>query len=360
MSNNWKYTMQKHKGKLWVSGSILATGVIGAGVWLAVSDESPFSPEEANVNYLASHVMTSNADGKVNLLSVENNEMLDSTVLPAGKSYLFSQDKNHEQFYAYDGESIWVLKEQDNKLVSERLAEGLPSVSSVTQFSFDGKTMGLYSKETKMVTVLDTEQKKVLSEQKESEMVEQVAVQKDTVYYITSSELVKVAGKKVERIELGETLLSLHLEDANIIVQSNFGNEKEENVLFSVNGDTLEIESLQKTGSANTTMLSKDDGEAYYMAGKYVEDESPYYLLDRYKVDAEGLVKDNLTVKVPTGEQNVLMDAQNSILDHDYIYVQADEKLKVFDVKSQVFSHEIPVSIDFAMPVLNEGGGENE
>ncbi|WP_442638147.1 hypothetical protein [Rossellomorea marisflavi] len=356
MSNNWKYTMQKHKGKLWVTGSVLTTALIGGGVWLAVSDNSPFSPDEAGVTYLASHVMTSDTVGKVNLLSLDSGDTLDTKVLPSGKNYIFESARNYEQFYAYDGENLYQLKENGDKLVSKLVAENLPIISKATHFSYDGKTLGVYSSESKSVSMIDVQEKKVVSEKKETLPVVQVAVHSDSVYYITSSDMVKMSGKKVERVELGDSLISLHVDNTNMIVQSSFGNEKDENVLFSINPKSLDIESLQKTGASNTTMLSKDDKEEYYMAGKYVEGNDPYYLLDRYKVEAEGLKKDSLTIKVPTGEQSVLMDASNSVLDHDYIYTQADSKLKVFDVKSQSYSHELSVSVDFAMPVLNEGG----
>lgn len=363
MANNWKYTLQKHKGKLWLSGSILATAIIGAGTWLVVSEDSPFSEPEEVINYLASHIITSGVDGQVSLLSVENNETLNTITLPVKEGYLYTESPNREAVYAYDGENLMAIREVGGELSSELIAEGLPKVPKATQFAYADNVLSVYSKDFGTVMVIDTTEKTVVNTLTEKEPVVQLVVSGEFTYYITDSELVRVNMKDIERIELGSTLLSLHSEEGKLVIQSAFGNTKGENVLFYANSETLEIESLQKTGAPDTIMLSKDDGESYFMAGHYVGSEKPYYLLERYKVGAEGLTKDSLSVQVPIGEKLVSFNAENSVLDHDYIYSHDEASLKVFDVKSQSFIHDVPVNVDFAMPVLTEGGrggGEDE
>ena len=360
MANSFKYTLQKHKGKLWVSGSVLATALIGAGVWLVISEDSPFSTPEEDVNYLASHVITSNSDGKVSLLAIETNETLNTLDLPSDKGYLYKESQNREAVYAYDEDNLMIIREVDGQLSSEIVASGLPKVPSASEFTYADDTLSIYSKDLRTVTIIDIKENVVVNTLTEKEKVVQLVTNGGLTYYITDSELVRVDKKEVERIELGSTLLSLHEEDGKLVIQSAFGNDKGENVIFYVDGKTLAIESLQKTGAADTVMLSKDDGEEYFMAGHYVGSETPSYLLERYKVGAEGLLKDNLAVQVPLGEKTVSINAQNSVTDHDYIYNHNDESLRVFDVKSQVFIHDITVDVDFAMPVLMEVGGKDE
>lgn len=363
MANNWKYTLQKHKGKLWLSGSILATAVVGTGVWLVVSEDSPFANPEDAVSYLASHVITSNAVGEVKLMSVATNETLNTMSLPVNEGYFYQATPDREAVYAYNGKELTRIFEKDGALNTEVLATGLPAVADVSDFAFSGNQLAVYSKEAKTVTVINTETKTVVNTVTEKEPVVALVVADTFTHYITDSELVRINQMDVMRLELGSSLLSLHEEKGKLVIHSAFGNAKGENVLFYVNGETMEIESLQKTGAPDSLLLSKDDGETHYMAGHYVKtEETPYYLLERYKVGAEGLTKDSLTVKVPIGIEQVDMNAGNSVLDHDYIYSHVADSLKVYDVKSQSFVSELAVDIDFAMPILGEegiGGGED-
>lgn len=360
MANDFKYTLQKHKGKLWVGGSILTTALIGAGVWLVVSEDSPFSETEQPINYLASHVITSDAEGKVNLLEVDTKETLNTLNLPQAEGYLYTPTPEREGVYAYDGKDLNLIRIVEGQLTTEVVASGLPEIKGATKFAYAENQLAVYSASEATVTVIDTVGMKVTNTLKEEEAVVELVVSSPSVYFITESEFVQVNQKDSQRIELGESLHSLHMENGKHVIQSGFGNAKGENVLFFVNGDTMEIESLQKTGAPDSTMLSKDDGEIHYLAGHLVTGETPYYLMERYQVEAQGLTKDNLAIQVPLGVQEVSFTAQNSVLDHDFIYTHKDNALKVFDIKNQNFIQDIPVEVDFAMPVLTEEGRANE
>lgn len=360
MANDFKYTLQKHKGKLWVGGSILTTALIGAGVWFVVSEDSPFSITEQPINYLASHVITSDAEGKVNLLAVDTQETVNTLSLPQADGYLYVPTPEREGVYAYDGKDLSLIRIVEGQLSTEIIASGLPTVNEPTKFAYAENQLAVYSAKEASVTIIDTVGKLVTNTLKEEESVIELVAGAPYVHFMTTSEFVQVNQKDSKRIELGETLHSLHTENGKHVIQSGFGNKKGENVLFFVNGETMEIESLQKTGAPDSTMLSKDDGEAHYLAGHLVAGETPYYLMERYQVEAQGLTKDNLAIQVPLGMQEVSFSAQNSVLDHDYIYTHAESALKVFDIKNQNFIHDIPVEVDFAMPVLTEEGRVNE
>lgn len=360
MGNNFKYTMQKHKGKLWVAGSLVATAVIGGGVWLVVSEDSPFSETIQPINYLASHVLTSDGKGTVNLLNVDTNKTQSTLSLPEADGYLYVPTPEREGFYAYNGKDLNRVHLVEGQVVSELLVSDLPSVEEPTKFAFAGNQLVVYSAKTSSVAILNTETKQVVNTLTEEAPLVELAVNGDTVHYLTESEFVQVNQKDSKRIELGEPLQSLHFEDGRYVIQSAFGNAKGENILFVVNAETMEIESLQKTGAPNSFMVAKDDGEAHYLAGHYVEGEVPYYLMERYQIEATGLTKDNLAIQVPLNGHEIAFTAQNSVLDHDYIYTHMDNALKVFDIKNQNFIHEIPVSVEFAMPVLTEEGRVHE
>lgn len=360
MANNWKYTLQKHKGKIWVSGSILATAVIGTGVWLVVSEESPFSDTKEAINYMAEHVITSDQDGEVSLVQVEGKQTVSTLALPTEKPYLYAPSKNRESVYAYNGKELHVIREIDGTLKAELVSIALPEIAEPTRFAYDGNQLVVYSEGSNIVTTISMEDESIISEVNDMARINELYVNGAYSYYITDSELVQLDGKNVNRVTLGENLKSIHPEGDHLVIQSDFGNAKGENVLFYVNGENLEIESLQKTGAPDTVMLSKDDGETHFVAGHYVVSETPYHLMGRYKIEANRFEKDNLTINIPSADKAVAMNAENSVLDHDYIYSHDEETLKVFDVKSQQYIHDVPVTVDFAMPVLYEGGDSNE
>lgn len=362
MGNNWKYTLQKHKGKAWLAGSIATTAVVGAGVWLVVSENSPFhSPEDA-INHLASHVITGNIDGGLQLVSVETKETLNQLTLPAGETYLYAPSADREAVYAYDGKRLVELKEESGTLVQRVVAEELPNVSAPTSFAYADDQLLVFSETSGEVTAIDVPAATVTNQAKEKEQVIQVGVANGYPHYITESELVRFNGLDAERVELGKSLKSMHADGETLVIQSDFGKGKGENVLFHVNLESLDIETLQKTGSPNTALLQKDDGERFYLAGHFVDAEFPYYLMERYEVGTAGLVKDSLGVQVPVGEQQVAFeDFTKTVSDHDYLYTHVGNALKLYDVKSQAFLEEVPVDIEFAMPVLLEKGvDENE
>lgn len=360
MSNDLKYTLQKHKGKLWVAGSILTTALIGAGAWFVISEDSPFSETEQPLRYLASEVITSNEQGKVTLLKVDTKETLNSLNLPKSDGYLYAPTPEREGVYAYDGKDLNLIRIVNGQLTTELVAEGLPEIKGATKFAFAQNQLAVYSASEATVTVMDTNQKKITNTLDEKEPVIDLVAGSTYVHFMTASEFVQVNQKDSQRIELGETLHSLHSEDGKHVIQSAFGNGKGENVLFYIDGETMGIETLQKTGAPDSIMLSKDDGEAHYLAGHLVEGETPYYLMERYQVEPQGLTKDNLAIQIPMGSQDISFTAQNSVLDHDYIYTHEGNSLKVFDIKNQNFIQDIPVDIDFAMPVLTEEGRANE
>lgn len=360
MGNDFKYTLQKHKGKLLVGGSLVTSVLIGASVWLIVSEDSPFVETEQPINYLASQVITSDEEGNVNLVGVDTSEILNTTMLPGAENYLYSPTPEREGVYAYDGKNLNLIRVVEGQLTTELVASGLPEINEPTKFAYAENQLAVYSVKESSVIVIDTLEKKVVNTLEEEEMVVDLTVGSPYVHFMTESEFVQVNQKDSKRIKLGETLHSLHTEDGKHVIQSGFGNSKGENVLFYINGDTMEIESLQKVGAPNSIMLSKDDGEAHYLAGHFVTSETPYYLMERYQVEAEGLTKDNLAIQVPLGGQEIAFNAENSVLDHDYIYTHQNDTLKVFDIKNQNFIHDIPVDVVFAMPVLTEEGRAHE
>lgn len=358
MSNNLKYTMQKHRGKIWLGGSVLATAVVAGGVWLVVSEDSPLSETKEAVSYLADHAIMAKQDGQMELVKVETGEQVGALKIDSATPILYQASKDHETLYAFNGDELFAISEEADSISHQSLINGIGKATP-SKFATDGSLLAVYDETEKTLEVIDISTK-------ESTNVKDVAVVKDMlvangmVYYLTDSELVQVKNGEEKRIEVGDALTSLQIMNGNLVVHSTFGEEKGENIVLYVNAETLDIENLQKTGAVNTSMLTNDDGEEYVLVGNFVAGETPSYLFNRYLVEPTGLAKDELSLRIPAESADTVFTAQNSVVDKDYIYVQSTSGLRVFDVKTQAFVHEISVEVDYAMPIITEKEEGNE
>lgn len=357
MSNNFKYTMQKHRGKLWVGGSLLVTALAGGGVWLVVSEDSPLSQTKEVVNPLAEQAIMAKSNGAMDLVRVKTGESIAKLKIDSSTKIIYQASHDHEELYTFNGDELARVSVVNDSLHHESLMSGITN-KTPTLFATDAKTLAFYSEKEESVTITDIEsgESQNYSDVKE---VRDMLVTSDAVFYLTDSELVQVKDGEEKRIEIGSSLTSLQTMGENIVVHSTFGQEKGENIILYVNAKTLDIENLQKTGSINTTMLTNDDNEEFILVGNMVDGETPSYIFNRYKEGNKGLEKDKLTLRVPTETADDVLNSKNSVVDSDYIYIQSDKGLRVFDVKSQAVAHEIPIQVDYAMPIIHETGGDS-
>lgn len=352
MSNNFKYTMQKHRGKIWLGGSVLATAVVAGGVWLVVSEDSPLSETKEAVSYLADHAIMAKKDGQMELVKVDTGEQVGALKIDSATPILYQASKDHETLYAFNGDELFAISEEAEAISHQSLINGIGKATP-SKFTTDGTLLAVYDEVEKTIDVIDIATKSS-NQVKDIVSVKDMLVHNGTIYYLTESELVQLKDGEEKRIEVGDTLTSLQVMNNNLVVHSTFGEEKGENIVLYVNADTLDIENLQKTGAVNTSMLTNDDGEEYVLVGNFVAGETPSYLFNRYLVEPTGLAKDELMLRIPTESADTVFTAQNSVVDKDYIYVQSTSGLRVFDVKTQAFVHDIPVEVDYAMPIITE------
>lgn len=356
MSKNFKYTMQKHRGKIWLGGSVLATAIVAGGVWLVVSEDSPLSETKEAVSYLADHAIMAKQDGQMELLKVTTGEAVGSLKIDSATPFIYQASPDHETLYAFNGDELFSIREEATGLAQQSIVNGIGKTTP-SKFATDGSVLAVYDEQGKTLDIVDVTTKETQTV-KDVVSVKDVLVFNGAVYFLTESELVQLKAGEEKRIEVGDTLTSLQVMNGNLVVHSTFGQEKGENIVLYVNAETLDIENLQKTGAVNTSMLTNDDGEEFVLVGNFVAGEAPSYLFNRYRVGASGLEKDELTLRVPTDSAETVFTAENSIVDKDYIYVQSSAGLRVFDVKTQAFVHDIPVEVDFAMPIITEKGDE--
>lgn len=358
MSNHWKYTMQKHRGKIWVGGSLLVTALVSGGLWLVVSEDSPFSETKEAVNYLADYSIMAKSDGGFDLVRVENGELVGQLPSITSKSMAYKASTDHEKLFAFDGDTLYQVQEESGELSSKVLASGFAG-NTPNQFSTDGKTLAVYDDKLKTLSISD-----IASGAKTTiddiPVLKDILIQNESVFYLTENEIVKVSNGVASKIEVGETLTSMQESDGNIVVHSKFGQDKGENIVLYVNSETMDIESLQKTGATNSLMLTNDDGEDFILVGHSVNGDTPSYEFVRYGIRDNRLEKDDLTLRIPIEANEMEYKSTNHVVDKDYIYMQSPTGLKVYDLKTQRVEHDIPYDVEYAMPVIIEKGDDTK
>lgn len=354
MAGNFKYTLQKNKTKLWIIGSLLVTALIAVGAYfLFTSDNITDSPEpfEQQVT-IAEHILSGSEAGLLKLISVETGEVIHEKQLEEG-NYLYAVGADYETIYAYDGKEVTDYTVSRSKIVEGDAGFSI-ALDDVGSFKATENAVAfLLDGETELVFVYEDEGGISTKEITSNQVVNVYNINDKKLMYSTEDALHVVTDSDEETVEIGDSTNSIQVINYDWIVQNQFGSELGDNILALIDGETSLIEEVVKTDNQDTILLGFDEDARQFYTSHYVDGGDPYHALTSWTLENNELKKDgDLIVKVPVREDAILYNDSNSVTSNGYLYTHFDDRMQIFDIRSQQESKRVDTDTFFATPIL--------
>lgn len=355
LSNDLKYTLNKHKSKILIGSSIVLFGAIGTGVYFLVTDGDLFGGSGDNKQEfkLAKYMVSGNNQGNLQLVEIDSGKTVDRITLPKG-TYLYTLNNSYDKVYAYDGKNIYSYAMKRGHLKEEgKIAE--IKTSKATKFRVEDKNIAILSNDGQTLTYRYGVEDKV-KEKKwiVSDNVTDFHIQDGTLYYSSDTKLYAFSPKSETSIELGDITDVITTFQDHLLIHNQFGSGLDNNILVSLQKDNLKINNLQKTESSATHLIPMDEGDTTFYTTQYVNTSEPYNLLVSWQLKDGKLVKNNdVAVKIPVKKDGITYDAETTVGSDGYLYTHFHNKTQIFDVRSREVLKNVKVDDYFAMPVLN-------
>ena len=354
VSSNFKYTLEKNKTKILIGSSVVLFIGLGVGTYFLITKEKEDNDVYEIEQKLAKYIITGTKDGKLSLIDVESDTEVDSLALPT-KDYLYVMNRDYDVLYAYDGETIKVYEVKNNKFVEKDEVVSI-KIDNPIDFRVDGNNVAILSNNGHTIHYLynkDNEQKTEVIELQDN--VIDFHINNGILNYSSNTKLYAFSPKTETSIELGDSTNVITTYQDKLLAHNSFGSGLENSILLSLNHESLKIEDLEETYSAETNLLSIDSDDKVFYTTKYVYSDDPYHILDEWRIQDGRIVKEgDISVKIPVGKDGVVYDYKTTTASDGYLYTHYYDRIQIFDIRSQDIHKNVSVDEYFAAPVLND------
>lgn len=356
MSSNFKYQMQKHQSKILMGvAGVSFVGIIG-GLYFLTSGDGLFKNEVSQQfeNKLAKYMVTGTTTGEISLYEIETSQLVSTFELPDGFNYVYATSNNYETLYVYNGEKL-IEYEIKGKEIIEKEILLTEKIDGVSEIKVSDNDIAFVSNNGQTINFLygeDSKQKEIIQVQ---DNVSDFYIEDGTLYYSSNTNLYAYNKETSKVIGLGDVTDTIRQFGDQLIIHNEFGSSLNNNALMSVEKETLKINYLTETKSANTKMLPMDEDDTVFYTSNFVQASEPYNLLESWYIKDGKIIKDeDVTVKIPVGIDSIEYNDLTTIGSDGYLYTKTSDDVQIFDIRSQSVSYTLDTQVDFIMPVLNK------
>lgn len=351
---NWKYRLQKHRTKIRIAGSVLLFLVAVILAYLLLLRDKWDILDFGREHTLAEHVVSGDVSGKLSVFKTESMEKTFTTSLPKDR-YLYAPGSSYDSFFAYNGTDVYRLNVEDGKIENEGVIAKI-TVEGAEGFRTDGKNIAVLSNDGQTITFYYENDGAMETEIIElQEKIHDYAVIDGRLYYAVGTELVLFHSGEETSIDLGDVTNHITKFQDKILIQNDFGSGLNNSILLTLEPENLLIVELEEAESGETVLIPSDEGDERFYTMHYVSGKEPFYFMYEWELDRDHLVKNkNLAIRVPVREDGVVYNHHTAVASKGYLYVHFNDKLKIFDIRSQDWHSEVSDLYEhFAMPVLD-------
>jgi len=355
MSSNLKYSIKKHKGKIWVILSIVSALVVAIFSYFLFTrdrdvDDLGFFEDEVKI---AEHILTGSEDGLLRLIDVETGEEVSELDL-SGDRYVYTVDKDFQTIYSYDGKEVQSYKVNRGKIQEADLITEI-ELGDIKSFKVSEETIAFISEDRSLITLTHREEDGFSKREIE---IPETALSYDVLdkhlLYSTPEHLHLVKPDGEERIYIGDMSPTILTMGDKWLIQNQFGSGLGSNILMFLDNETQLIEEVALTDDGEATLLNFVSDQRKIYTINYVNATEPYHLLTAWYAENDGLRKEqNVTVRIPTDEDGVLYSDHTSVTSNEYLYTHFNDSMRIFDIRSQQKHSSIEVEPYFATPILD-------
>ena len=353
LSSNLKYALEKNKTKILIGTSVVLLAGAGLGSYfLFMDDKGEVGEVQELENKLAEYIVSGSEEGMLNIINTETGEFKDSLTLPSGK-YIYTANNGYDTLYTYDGKQVHAYDVQNGKFSDKGVITEI-KVEGAVDFKTDGKNIAILSHDRETLTYIYQVDGKTKTEVIQlQDKVDDFHVSKETLTYSTSTNIHSFSPTSKKTIDLGDETGVITTFQDRILIHNDFGSGLDNNILVSLNHKDLEILELTETKSAETNLLSMDEGDQVFYTTQYVPSTEPYHLLDEWRIQDGKIVKEeDITIKIPVKKDGIAYNNETTMASKGYLYTHFQDRVQIFDIRSHDLLKEVSVDEYFAMPVL--------
>lgn len=356
LSSNFKYTFEKNKSKILIGSSAVLFAGIGVGVYFLFTDHDLFGRDEGkvlDVTHLAEYLVSGDQDGSLSLVEIKTGKTKDTVSLPSG-TYLYTPSNGYDKLYAYDGNTVTSFELKKGKFVEQGEVAKL-KVEGAIRFRADKSGVAVLSNNGQTLTYQYEKKGKLKTKEiTVQDSIDDFHIDKGVLTYSSNTKLYAFSPTKETSIDLGETTDTITSYQDQLLIHNRFGSGLKNSILISLNPKNLKISELEETLSAETNLLPFDTDDQVFYTTQYVSSSKPYHLLNEWKIRDGHMVKEkNRMVKIPVKEDGIVYDHQTTVASDGYMYTHFNDRVQIFDIRSQEVSQNVNTDEYFAMPVLN-------
>lgn len=323
----------KNKNKLIVGLSLLCMGAVGIGIYNVTHinvDKVIDSQSDSNVK-IADYILDCGSNGTINLLSVNNEEVIDSLDLVNSSNnanFIYSKANNFEKMYGFNVSTneLYEIYSDEDKIVSKKICD-ITSSLNLSEFIVDGDHVYIFDNTKTSVekySIHDGSSDVIpLEEYADCYVIHNgylVYSYEDKVYSLNTND------KSLQNIKIGDKTTSLLLSNDSIITFNKFGSGKGISIVLKINPSDLYIKSMSKLDNSNVISVKNDSDDENIFVESKIQDSKGNDISVFDSVSFEGNSDIEITkgrIDDITGE--VAVPDNNSVSMKGYVYTLKED-----------------------------------
>ena len=350
------YNIRKNKDKLILFGSIALLIIVCLITSFVIFKKDVFKPStEDNTTsskyVLADNIVDVNKEGEIILYNSSNGKTVDSLSLDG--SFLIDMSDDFKELYLLNNltkelHTISVKNSKIKDIVTTLDIE--ESLDDFISFDYDNGNIALLNNNKKnFIVKANNSTVKEIQNDTEYDVDNYRIVENNLIFtsgeYICSSNILSNGDNANLKIHIGEKSSYIHEVSDKVFIHNNFGMDRGISILLDINPSTLYINDVHKYNVPTNTFTSNiNDTRLYFNEIITSELENKQMIKYSYIDD----FSENGAYSI---ESNDILSNSNSYGSLGYVYYKNNDKINVFNIKSNEIDLIIDLKGDFFAPI---------
>lgn len=351
-----KYKFEENKSKVMLIGGIIVFILAVIGMFkifgIKFDYDSKFEGGESEKYVLATGIFGGNANGQVNLYNPTDGEILDKVQLE-GDVFIYDKSSDMKTVNAYNPQTseLYEIKIKNKKLSVSKKGEIELNDNRVLNFDYDkNKFVALLENERSFIYRNLSTKKDMVIDLDLTSAVDSYLLVKNNLLFTSGDYIytVNLSNGKHEKIDIGESSLSIHSLKNKVFIHNNFGFERNKSILLDIDPATLYINNVYQFKDSRVNIIeTSSDSEKIYYSEEFLSSKE-------YNVN-QVLKSMNEDMKSPVASikhtSKYSISKLNSYGYLGYVYYHELDSLNIFNLKSLQNEYVLKVEDDFYMPM---------
>ena len=361
------YNIRKNKDKLILFGSITLLVIVFVVTFLVFKKDIFKSSTDNNVvsskYVLADNIIDVNKQGAITLYNSSNGKTVDSLSLDG--NFLIDMSDDFKELYLLNSlnKELHTISVKNNKIKDTVTTLDIKeSLDNFISFDYDNGNIALLNNDKKnFIVKANNSTAKEIQNNTEYDVDNYKIVENNLLFtsgeYICSASILSnsdaenlnpddsINDSEVLSIYIGEESSYIHEVSDKVFIHNNFGMDRGISILLDINPDTLYINDVHKYNVPTNTFASNINDTRIYL------NEITTSELENKQMIKYSYIDDFIENGAYSIESNTILDSSNSYGSLGYVYYKDNNKITVFNIKSNEIDLTIDSEGDFFAPI---------